>query len=434
MARKVFISVLGTGYYNRTKYYYKDLNNYVETRFIQEATLKLLPVDWEDDHKALFFLTEAARKTNWVSPAQKDDWRVNNGERDTYKGLEERITAFPYESIDIPNGNNEQEIWDIFKKVFDTLEDNDKVYFDITHAFRSIPMLVMVLINYAKFLKNIEVKGITYGNWEGRDKNNNLAPIIDLTTFSTLQDWTSAANDFVSFGNSQKISTLLNNEEFSNLILKFTNNFATSRAIDIYTAETSTKLSKFLKEIEIENQIESFKPLYEKIRKKTEEFKEGNLINNGLIAVKYCIDHSLIQQGITLLAELIITYVLVYLNEEWNNANNRSTVSGCLNINKEEKFDYSYLDNLVEKGKITFKEKEEKLLIQKEMVNRIFSLSFKKELSDKLYKKLSQGSRNDINHAGIRPSPKDADYLIERLRTYYEKTVEIISANKPINE
>ena len=33
------------------------------------------------------------------------------------------------------------------------MQDGDELYFDLTHGFRYLPMLVMVLINYSKFLK-----------------------------------------------------------------------------------------------------------------------------------------------------------------------------------------------------------------------------------------------------------------------------------------
>ena len=130
---------------------------------------------------------EKSKIDNWETPAQAKNYLVKRGERDTYTGLKKVLekNKFPFEvkDIKIPNGDYEEEIWEIFESVYNVLKDGDEVYFDITHAFRSIPMLVMVLINYAKFLKNIKVKSITYGNWEARDSEN-FAPIMDLITFS----------------------------------------------------------------------------------------------------------------------------------------------------------------------------------------------------------------------------------------------------------
>jgi hypothetical protein len=37
MPRKLFISILGTGYYENTKYYIGTKENYFESQFIQKA-------------------------------------------------------------------------------------------------------------------------------------------------------------------------------------------------------------------------------------------------------------------------------------------------------------------------------------------------------------------------------------------------------------
>ena len=248
MARKVFLSVLGTGYYNKTTYYLNDKNKAFKTRFIQEATLKLLPVNWTKNDKTIFFLTNKARISNWESPAQQEDSRVKNGERDTYKGLKERIEELNqnYQIIakDIPDGNNEEEIWNIFNIVYNELETEDELYFDITHAFRSLPMLIMVLINYAKFLKKVKVKKITYGNFEGKD-GNNFSPIIDLTSFSELQDWANAANTFVKFGNIEDVASLMPDDENIKVLKSYFKGILSVRGKNIIQGMKLTKVKKF---------------------------------------------------------------------------------------------------------------------------------------------------------------------------------------------
>src|SRR5690606_16601888 len=67
---------------------------------------------------------------------------------------------------DIPEGFSSEEIWSIFQKIVDNVHTGDIIYLDITHAFRSIPMLGMVLLNYLKALHRIEVKAIYYGAFE----------------------------------------------------------------------------------------------------------------------------------------------------------------------------------------------------------------------------------------------------------------------------
>lgn len=109
-------------------------------------------------------------------------------------------------AVAIVDGKDESEMWEIFKTVYDLLKDEDEVYFDLTHAFRYLPMLVLVLGNYAKFLKNITVKGISYGNYESRTDDE--APIVDLLPLSVLQNWTHAAADFLENGSVSRLVEL----------------------------------------------------------------------------------------------------------------------------------------------------------------------------------------------------------------------------------
>ena len=73
MARKLFISVLGTGFYEACKYT-KGRFTSSDTRFIQQATLEYLKVNsnWttrnaEGDiiDRVIILLTNGAKDTNW---------------------------------------------------------------------------------------------------------------------------------------------------------------------------------------------------------------------------------------------------------------------------------------------------------------------------------------------------------------------------------
>ena len=205
MARKVFISVLGTGNYKKCYYVAQDFCS-METRFIQQATLKRLKDtgDWTENDEALILLTKEAKTDNWIVENHR---RKNfKGEiiPEEYIGLQEELESMnlpmPINTRDIPDGKNEQEIWDIFDILYDALQDGDELYFDVTHGFRYLPMLVLVLGKYAHQLKHTEVKSITYGNWETRNKDTNEAPIIDVTPLATLQDWTVAVHDYLEHG------------------------------------------------------------------------------------------------------------------------------------------------------------------------------------------------------------------------------------------
>ena len=118
-----------------------------------------------------------------------------------------QLTA-PVQTIAIPDGKDEDEMWEIFNALYEELKPGDGLYFDLTHSFRYLPMLVLVLGNYAKFLKNVSVKHISYGNYEARDVQTDIAPLMDILPLTILQDWTFAAADLIRNGNTKRLQDL----------------------------------------------------------------------------------------------------------------------------------------------------------------------------------------------------------------------------------
>jgi len=65
-------------------------------------------------------------------------------------------------------------------------------------------MLALVVLNYAKVIKNINILGIYYGAFEARDKDG-VAPVFELKEFDRFLEWSYAINSFVKFGDSRQI-------------------------------------------------------------------------------------------------------------------------------------------------------------------------------------------------------------------------------------
>lgn len=68
MARKVFISVLGTGFYGQCKYVTPEFTS-TKTRFIQQATIEKLSNagEWTSDDNIIILLTSKAKTANWTT-------------------------------------------------------------------------------------------------------------------------------------------------------------------------------------------------------------------------------------------------------------------------------------------------------------------------------------------------------------------------------
>lgn len=113
----------------------------------------------------------------------------------------------------IKYGVNEAEINDninIVLKLHELLATGDELIVDVTHSFRSLPILVMNLLLYINNVstKNIKISHIYYGMIE-MSREYGYAPIVDLMKVMELNKWIMGANSFKEYGNAYQISALL---------------------------------------------------------------------------------------------------------------------------------------------------------------------------------------------------------------------------------
>ena len=402
MGRKVFLSFLGTNKYLECNY-----GNNKNCNFIQEALIQENCSDWSEQDTIYLFLTKDAEIKNW-----NDNNNFKKGLNTRLKELNLKPEIIPIKNV--PEGKSEEEIWEIFNVVFNQLNNEDEIFYDITHGFRSLPMLGIALLNYAKFLKNISVAGIFYGAFEvlgsiqnvkNIDVENRNAPVFDLTAFSVLQDWSVAADNFVNYGNAVKIKKLV--EKKTNIILQetkgrddkaknvsklakelyeFTLQIQTVRGSLLIEGKTIKRIKEFISKIKnSSNEYRVFIPIVQKIEDKIKKYNNDD-IYNGFRAVEWCIEHNMIQQGITLIQETIITYILnkFEIRGNDNTKNIRELISVKLG-EIEEKKNYN-LNNKYERLNVDYYLK---------IMDNTKNIS---EIS-KIFNSL-RNHRNNINHGG----------------------------------
>lgn len=437
MARKVFISFLGETNYRYCDYQ-KDGKSYGNVRFAQEATLNYLNVNelWSQDDVAIILLTHGAEASNWVDNGQKDkDGKVivDAHTNDTLEGLESRLKRFNIKTDtikDLPDGNDEKEIWEIFERIFERIEDNDELYFDITHGFRYLPMLVLVLCNYSKFLKKISVKSITYGNFEvARKIGHGL--IVDLLPLTQLQDWTYAAGQYLDSGNVKKmvdLKSIVRNEKLNciidalEIVIK---ERQTCRGKQIHTSENLTVLKSALSDYLSTKTDDSpeEEPLHYVLKKVDASLKDFDIktnFMNGFNAAKWCAENGLFQQAITLLLENFIT---LFCERHWfdiKDKDMRDVVGTALSIqvNKKQNNKRKWPDDLTEQNIIDIEK-----VLQDEWVKPIG-----KHNNDLIHIfRDIRDYRNNFNHAGFNegtPNPKEIE---EKVNEFVTRTLELFA-------
>lgn len=422
---KSFISILGTNDYLECRHSFNNKIGQKVVKYVQEDLIKFFCKDFDENSEIRIFLTNDARKKNW------DD----NGHGVENIGLKKRLEHLSLKAkikdYSIPSGNNEDEIWQTFQLIYDTFYNKEVVIVDITHSFRSLPMLLTILLSFTKQIKNIQVAGIYYSAFESlgplaevrkMPPENRIAPIIDLTSFSKLQDWTLSTFDYVTNANTKMLNKLVRDELFdkdlseSDKALKriikdldnLTNSIALCRGKDLLEIDFNNI------KIQLENLKQSFlvpKPLnvlIDHIISKIYRFSTKDF-NNLLAAVEWCFEHKLYQQAITLLQETIITIILKETGFDPHNKSLRTVASNSIRI-KSESISEDNWSNVNKNNK--------------EATNKILSLELVEEIKSE-YEKLTD-IRNDVNHGGFLSDAKNIDSIKSRLQNSIDNIIPIL--------
>lgn len=438
-SRKVFISILGTGNYKPCSYRQGDFTS-TETRFIQEATLDFLRKrsEWCATDAAYIFLTPTARSANWQ--AVPIDSRTDSPK--DYAGLEPTLSQmglpFPVEPVEISEEGDEEAIWSVFRSIYDRICEGDRLYIDITHSFRYLPMLLLVLTNYAKELKGAEVVSITYGNWEAKTE---IKPIVDLGALIELQDWTVAAGEFLRNGRASGLAKLT--KERVTPILKATKgkseaadglrklvdrlttvseSLTTIRGKEILSGKIFKKLDECTHGLDADL-ITPMVPLIDKIKHSFRDFDTKPSVSNGFAAARWCHGMQLYQQSITILQETMKAYVAASHGYPSDDEDYTELASKAFHFHiakgsiPEDEWQLDESDPTDREARA-------------EVVRQFLAGSAVRELHP-LYTKIGQ-LRNDFNHAGFKSNPRDEKKILRDIKNYISDTEEMLRGKQTI--
>ncbi|GIV62390.1 MAG: hypothetical protein KatS3mg044_1256 [Rhodothermaceae bacterium] len=176
----IVLSFLGTGNYQETTYVFEEKR--CTTRFFSAAM-----ADFFEPEPLYVVMTEEAR--------------------DKYADALGRICRF--EPLLVPSGRNEVELWDLFELLVEAVPENSSLILDVTHGFRSQPLLALTASLFLTAARNVRIEGIYYGAWEARNTATNEAPVFNLTPLRDLIDWSAATRFFVRAGDARPLGALL---------------------------------------------------------------------------------------------------------------------------------------------------------------------------------------------------------------------------------
>ncbi|MFK7949469.1 MAG: TIGR02221 family CRISPR-associated protein [Saprospiraceae bacterium] len=280
---KVLISFLGTGPQikvgqdkpNRDGYlkasYSIENKIYKDKNFVADAIVEHFEIDkiiiagtmksiWEK-----FYEVFSKKENTYDEDFELGLWDITHNS--TYQTLIDKTDiskinnkiSFPTKPIVIHYGLNDIDFQENFNLLVNSIIDDnfvsegDTIILDITHAFRSIPIYLMMVIMYLRDVKpkNVIVQDILYGMYDVKwEMENYYVPIVSLKPTLNILDWIKGAYAFQSFGNGHLIGKLLNNkgeEDLSKHITNLSNAFGIN-----YASNVKSHLDK-LNEINLKN-------------------------------------------------------------------------------------------------------------------------------------------------------------------------------------
>ena len=206
--------------------------------------------------------------------------------------------------------------------------------------------MALIILNYARILKNASLKRLLYGCWEMNDNGKPpTAPIIDMTEMISLLDWAHGVNSYLETGNASVIQSLksgVTHEEAEALITladcshKFHQIMQTCRAPEIPQGLNELRNAlKQAKDMKIPGS-NHFKELVDKMDEKIGDFTDRPIMDDYW-AAKWCFENGLIQQSYTMLQEGIISAVCRVMDLDINKRGIRTRISSAIRQLVEEK-------------------------------------------------------------------------------------------------
>ncbi|PPT10175.1 CRISPR-associated protein [Geitlerinema sp. FC II] len=385
------ISFLGLNSYKVTNY--QDRTNsenpeVYQTKYYQEA----LAYFYEPEILYVF-LTETVEK----QPPRDED-------RSNWVQLQERFSRdFPHIKLEpiknIPERNSPDDVWTIFSRINECLEEGDRVIFDITHSFRSVPIVALLSVSYFRVVRNITIEGLLYGAFEA--KENGITPTFDLLPVVRLLDWLTATDQFIKTGNGRDLSALLQSsgtetKQLGKRIEEISQDLQLLRPMNLMQASAALPEDIELAMPHITRVVPPFESLVNRIVEEYGKFALKDATNykdNAKLALSKKID------AIEWYAEKGLEVQALSLTREWL----PSLLCYHFNLDPMNKAEREEMEILCAGGKLGNRESKYRSQYQeipkslRSPINRVWN-----HLAN---------LRNDVLHAGFRPNPRSSNEI-----------------------
>ena len=191
----VFLSFLGLGSFKKEKGKYEydptiyELNGQKskETEFVQVAEIEILGAEKFD-------------KIVIVATQKSYDSHFDNLKRQLTTAGAENISHIIIGEDMSPEGQ-----WEWLERTLDFIDPGDELTVDLTHGYRSIPIVFSAAINFLQKARNVTLQSVHYGAYD-KAKDLGFAPIVDMKDFYIINEWADAVSRLVEDADARKMA------------------------------------------------------------------------------------------------------------------------------------------------------------------------------------------------------------------------------------
>lgn len=293
----------------------------VKSMWEEIYTIFCKKLNYKLDNDYTLELAIKASESNWKSDLDSLDL---DQFKKTFQG---KITP-----VVIPYGLNKSEQVQIFNelvKILKQVDTNGQLYLDITHSFRSLPLIAQSAIQYVQEVLDFDFRAkVTYGMLD-ITRELDYAPLVDVSIVSEFAEWTKAAHSFKDYGKGYLLVEMLEDENPG--LAKKIKEFSDVVGIN-YISDAKNQLNQLeniYKNDEVKNDIAKL-VIPDVIKKFVDKLKPVKN-NNGVFQYYLSLwhgDHKNFALAYIVFVESILTFACEQSGKKWNNKEHREFIKG----------------------------------------------------------------------------------------------------------
>ncbi len=373
---------LGTGKLHTSTYTFKEKDSQ-PTQFFAEAIIEFF-----NPESLYIFATESAAQES----VSDDETTARLTFLNKLLGKRTKVVSVP-----IPEGSDETELWKIFNIVVEKIEDNDKVLFDITHGFRSLPFLTFLALAYVRKVKrDVEIERVIYGAYEAVERSDPKKPVFDLTPFVSLLDWLGAVTMFLQTGDARPIADLDVPAAIANALTNLSDSLLTNRTLEAQTAAfTFNGLNFAAPAPPFQMLVNQLKQSYQQMAVYNPSNSPRQSLKAQYLQIKWYVENQHYLQAITLIREWLISWRCLRDNTGWLDMGSRGNAETALSASSNSPF------TVLDPAQMTASQLWDKCVT----------------------------IRNDLAHCGMRYHPQGSANAVEEIKNLFNEFKEFAPNN-----